>query len=34
MSEFYILLALAFGFLVWRLDRIGKQIERVCFVRP
>ena len=29
MSEFYILLFCAFGYVLWRLDRIGKQIEAV-----
>ncbi len=29
MSEFDILLVIAFGYVLWRLDRIGRQIEAV-----
>jgi hypothetical protein len=29
MSEFHVLLVIAFGYVVWRLDRIGRQIEAV-----
>jgi hypothetical protein len=30
MSEFYILSAVVVATVLWRLDRIGKQIEAVC----
>lgn len=29
MSEFDILLVIAFGYVLWKLDRIGRQIEAV-----
>ena len=29
MSEFNILLVIAFGYVLWKLDRIGRQIEAV-----
>ena len=29
MGEFDVLLVIAFGYVLWRLDRIGRQIEAV-----